>query len=560
MAETPKDTHRELAGVRDTFESIWIAIVLAFVLRAFMFEAFVIPTGSMAPRLLGEHWDLQCPDCKLAFAFGVGKDAASVIPGNKQVTVKGAQCPNCRLSFAEKRYRSGGDRVFVLKYLYHFSPPKPWDVVVFKNPQDNRQNYIKRLVGLPGETIEIVHGDVFVSDSPGGQRRVRTKPKRAQDAMWQIVYDHDYLPSAERKDVPRWRPGGGWASGESDERGFRFLGADPGELTFDAPSGTFLPHYGYNFRESEEEHLDARWDVCSDLKLSFVLKPGAAKTAVTLETSSFEEKFRAELHTDGRAVLLQHLPGEGWRLWGREARLSPLKTGKGVRVALTHVDFRVTLWVDGRAVLERTVREDPHAYEWLKQRMTRVRESPIPAPQLRIAASGGPCELWHVRVMRDVYYTRATLQPPMDVDQPGPRADYYKAINRVDRDDPKQRRLLPDGGIRHRPVEFRQGGWGTLDRAISLKKHPAEDSELDEFFCLGDNSPQSLDGRGWILAAPTLRLFAKDGKTFQYQLGTVPRYNMTGKALLVYWPSGFRIPGLPGLPIIPNVGKMRLIR
>ena len=45
-----------------------------------------------------------------------------------------------------------------------------------------------------------------------------------------------------------------------------------------------------------------------------------------------------------------------------------------------------------------------------------------------------------------------------------------------------------------------------------------------------------------------------------YQLGTVPRYSLIGKAIFVYWPSGFRLPFAPHLPIIPNVGRMRLIR
>jgi signal peptidase I len=56
-------THSEVASIRDTVESIWIAIVLAFLLRAFLVEAFVIPTGSMAPRLMGVHRRLRCQSC-----------------------------------------------------------------------------------------------------------------------------------------------------------------------------------------------------------------------------------------------------------------------------------------------------------------------------------------------------------------------------------------------------------------------------------------------------------------------------------------------------------------
>ena len=55
MATSVEKRQHELGVIRETIESVWVAIILAFVLRAFMIEAFVIPTGSMAPRLMGEH-------------------------------------------------------------------------------------------------------------------------------------------------------------------------------------------------------------------------------------------------------------------------------------------------------------------------------------------------------------------------------------------------------------------------------------------------------------------------------------------------------------------------
>ncbi len=48
---------------RENIESILIAIALAFVLRVFLVEAFKIPTGSMAPTLLGHHKNVKCPNC-----------------------------------------------------------------------------------------------------------------------------------------------------------------------------------------------------------------------------------------------------------------------------------------------------------------------------------------------------------------------------------------------------------------------------------------------------------------------------------------------------------------
>ena len=76
-----------------------------------------------------------------------------------------------------------GDRLFVTKYSYGyskhsfpfspnifvgrilFSEPKRGDVVVFKTPVDNRTDYIKRLIGLPGDEIQFINGDLYINNS-----------------------------------------------------------------------------------------------------------------------------------------------------------------------------------------------------------------------------------------------------------------------------------------------------------------------------------------------------------------------------------------------------------
>jgi signal peptidase I len=75
----------------------------------------------------------------------------------------------------------------------------------------------------------------------------------------------------------------------------------------------------------------------------------------------------------------------------------------------------------------------------------------------------------------------------------------------------------------------------------------------DEFFVLGDNSPNSEDGRWWSSEG-----VANPGIS-PYRVGIVPRDYLVGKALYVYWPSGFRpFPKFP-FGIIPNIGKMHFI-
>jgi hypothetical protein len=77
--------------------------------------------------------------------------------------------------------------------------------------------------------------------------------------------------------------------------------------------------------------------------------------------------------------------------------------------------------------------------------------------------------------------------------------------------------------------------------------------EDDEFFVLGDNSPNSEDGRWWT--RPGL---ANKGIS-PYRVGVVPRDYLVGKALFVYWPSGFRPFDKFPFGVIPNIGRMHFI-
>jgi hypothetical protein len=76
---------------RETVETIVFVVVLVLLLKAFMAEAFVIPTGSMATTLLGYHRVVECPECGFRFPLNLSDEKEQ----NRIIT--GCTCPNCRL-------------------------------------------------------------------------------------------------------------------------------------------------------------------------------------------------------------------------------------------------------------------------------------------------------------------------------------------------------------------------------------------------------------------------------------------------------------------------------
>ncbi len=80
-------------GHRDTVEAIVVAFILALVVRGFEAQAFVIPTGSMAPTLMGRHKELACPQCGFLYAVNASQEAEVQSPAH---VVHSGLCVNCR--------------------------------------------------------------------------------------------------------------------------------------------------------------------------------------------------------------------------------------------------------------------------------------------------------------------------------------------------------------------------------------------------------------------------------------------------------------------------------
>lgn len=210
-AESSPDLSRDnvIASLRHASD-LAIAFVLAvLLLRTFILEGYLISTGSMAPQLRGFHRRIECPACRCVFPFGVAFDD-SVDGGEGKIRQpeglrRLATCPNCSQSSIDVQRvpDSHGDQLLVLKHSYDLRPPRRWETVVFQNPAAPSEAFVKRVVGLPGETLQLVNGDVMVNGQPA------IKPWQQQLEMRIPVCDLRHTPHTETWQLP-WELDNGW--------------------------------------------------------------------------------------------------------------------------------------------------------------------------------------------------------------------------------------------------------------------------------------------------------------------------------------------------------------
>ena len=113
----------------ENLKTLFYALIIAVIIRSLLIQPFYIPSSSMEPNLLvGDRLFVT------KFSYGYSKHS---------------------FPFSPPIYRN---RLF-------FSDPKRGDIIVFKTPADNRTDYIKRLIGLPGDIIQFINGDLYLNNN-----------------------------------------------------------------------------------------------------------------------------------------------------------------------------------------------------------------------------------------------------------------------------------------------------------------------------------------------------------------------------------------------------------
>lgn len=442
---------------RDNVEAVTMALVVAVLFKYFLVEAYKIPTGSMQPTLFG--W----------------KDA-----------------------------RGGGvfDRILVDKASYHGRDPARFEVVVFRYPLDRSKNFVKRVWGLPGDHVQIEHGDVWQRRGEDEPWRVLRRPEPVQRSTW-LELDH----------AGRWSFGPREGIWRTEARGLVATAA--GAASFPEGTGSVRDLYtdGYPPRLAElvEEQRDlpgGERDVgdlrvearvvatatCEEARL--LLREGTRRYTARLPGPAAAPDARPELVVSDSSHRIDpaRVVAEG------PLALAP---GRGLQVSLENLDDRVTLR--------------------LADLVLAVDVPPARDQRAGIALScrGGGAAFRDLRIHRDVYYrssgvARSSWRVP---------DGHYLVLgdNTLDSADGR---------------EWQMGGY-----RVDAPSHGYDDVEL-----LGDTSVDGNPVHVYPLKSEPLTVFRdRFGERHVFpRLNAepldpvpapyVPRELIGGRALLVFWP------------------------
>ncbi len=622
------EKHPSTRGGRETVDALVVAFVLAFLIRTFQAEAFVIPTGSMAPTLMGAHKDVFCDQCSQRFRVNasdeVGDAAAEISQAvaSRQLTSSegkrrlrniqtvGGVCPQCRyvqpirsdglepalapgVDPVPTRPCYSGDRLVVNKYTYSFNAPQRWDIIVFKYPGNGQMNYIKRLVGLPGEKLRLHNGNLFTRQPTESSYKIASKPPSKMLAMRQLVYDSTREPASLhaagwplrwRAESSDWRvetkTNGTRANGKTvspryqvdsssseTTQWLRYRHTPPGEpvwrsvlagkknLSFDPKPGFITDFIAYNtrlrrqrvaalgqytlqpMRDNDLSHLGLHW--VGDLMLEAEVQIESTEGKLLLELVEAGDHFGCEIDiASGEAVLLRRVFGT--QEWERlETAATPVRGPGNHTVRFANFDDRLVLWIDGKVIpLDgRYDHEVTFAERYTKIPQTSDTDPGDLAPA-SIGSQGARLAVQAIRLWRDAYYL----------------ADDWRREGRrfvTDYDLAKiQEEQGPQGLSQLITLPTTPENWGCL----ANRRHVDFELAENQFFVMGDNSPESLDARLW--AGGNGRDRGKPGGAY------LERHLLVGKAVCVYWPhSWYTLPLTGGrVPIWPNFGDMRLVR
>ena len=508
---------------------IGLSIAVSLV-RGLATEGYMISTGSMAPTLVGFHRDAECPHCR--FAFDRGSVPAAIrsrhaetgaSDASEDQTSEPARCPNCGERFAldpAASPRIEGDQLLVLKHAYADRPPRRWEVVVFRNPSDPSEAYIKRVAGLPGETVAIRHGDVFADGS------LCRKDWATQQAMRLPIADSSHPiddQSATSPQPSRWDIGPRW-----------MRSTEAGEVVFDHGGEASAIRYRHRTRSGGQHRtrVQVDWPNPHPPEASRLRYENGELTCIGAMPEAVRDRLLL-LSTDDRfRNAIRRLAAASRFGWITDAcgYNPPGQSEHPVRDLMW--EGRVHLAADAALSVRLLYGRQPFVLEMRPDRL-RLLTLDADGGELVLRESSRPPVTGWQRVAVSLFDRQATVAIDGEpVWTPVP----FASTALTERPSREPLTLTAAGRVRLVAP--------TLWRDVYVT--PPDDAAAvtlpgDAFYMLGDNSPVSVDSRRWPIAA-------------------VPRSHLIGKPLMVHLPSRKVDAPLAGWLRVPDIGRMRLVR
>ena len=369
---------RRGSAIRGLLELIACTAISVSLLKGFLVEGFLISTGSMAPHLLGFHKRVSCPDCGFEFARGTDLDGPPTRPGV-------ATCINCGRTGIDVSLvpRNEGDQLLVHKLPWLFSDVDRWEPMVFRRPDQATTAFVKRVVGLPGESVQIIDGNIHADG------KICRKTLQQQRGLTVAVYNDRFRPQDGPK---RWSTGPGWSGHAA---AFRFAANDTSTswLTYHhrdvEQSGAVRDRYAYNPREPR-----SRTRSVEELLVSFEVIRGDAPARLSIELYTWGH--RVEWVRDPEAGK-QWLAVDGHTV--RSVTLPVPDPGVSRMLEFSTIDRTLRAAVDGSLVLPPLALSGPDRDDGSR-----------PGELLKLGAAAGNLEVHNLRIDRDVYYRDSSGQ------------------------------------------------------------------------------------------------------------------------------------------------------
>lgn len=318
--------------IQEAGKSLVLALILVSMVRFFLLEPFKIPTPSMEPTLIGD--------------------------------------PLC------------GDFVLVNKSCYHLYKPKRWDVVVFHHPLNTKINFIKRLIGLPGERLQIKNGNIYINGI------LVRKPNSIQEALKQPVFVNQKIQDS-------WK----FQSGDWKEQDGKLFLSDSGWMVYkEKITDTYKPAQESFFTKRKRSLPETGGlHIVGEIELSFFLQSMKEEGQFLAQIRYGQYRFVLSLKTKDKCELLCYTGEsiEPQEKWHHDFVLHP---SQKYRIKISNFDEWLKVVIDGSTLFAIDYSTN------LENTASNIYESSV-----KIGGEQGYFILENISLWRDTYYISRSL-------------------------------------------------------------------------------------------------------------------------------------------------------